>query len=52
MGKMEIPAKSVVVVLDVKADASLLVLDRTGQVFNVLAADTDFAQAYAEKNEQ
>lgn len=52
MGKMEIPAKSVVVVLDVKADASLLVLDRTGQVFSVLAADTDFAQAYAEKNEQ
>ena len=50
MGKMEIPAKSVVDVLDVKADGSLLVLDCTGQVFNVLAADTDFAQAYEEKN--
>lgn len=51
MGKMKIPAKTVVEVLDVRADGSLFVLDCTGQAFSLLAADTDFARAYAEKNE-
>ncbi|MBP3302487.1 MAG: FUSC family protein [Opitutales bacterium] len=50
MGKMEIPAKTVVEVLDVRADGSLFVLDCTSQAFVVLAADTDFARVYLEKN--
>lgn len=53
MGKIEIPSKSLVSVLDVKPDGSLLVRDRiTEQLFTVLAADTDFAAVYAEKNDE
>ncbi|MBQ7332663.1 MAG: hypothetical protein IJW39_05390 [Opitutales bacterium] len=51
MGKMEVPAKTVVEVLDVRADGSLFVLDCTGQAFSILAADTDFARVYTEKND-
>lgn len=50
MGKMEVPAKTVVEVLDVRPDGSLFVLDCTQQAFVVLAADTDFARVYVEKN--
>lgn len=52
MGKMEVPAKTVVEVLDVRPDGSIFVLDCTQQAFVVLAADTDFARVYTEKNTQ
>ena len=50
MGKMEIPAGSVVEVLDVRSDGVLEALDCTGQRFKILAADTNFAELYTLKN--
>lgn len=46
MGKMLIPAGTRVKVLAVFPDGALEVLDRTGQKFKLLAADTDFAEAF------
>lgn len=50
MGKMEIPAGTPVEVLGVRSDGALDVLDRTGQRFRVLAADTNFAEMWTVKN--
>lgn len=50
MGKMEIPAGTSVEVLGVRSDGALDVLDRTGQRFRVLAADTNFAEMWTVKN--
>ncbi len=50
MGKMEIPAGTPVEVLGVRSDGALEVLDRTGQRFRVLAADTNFAEMWTVKN--
>lgn len=49
VGKMLIPAGTSVQVLDVRSDGALTVLDCTGQVFRILAADTDFAEEYAKR---
>lgn len=46
MGKMLIPAGTRVKVIAVFPDGALEVLDRTGQKFKLLAADTDFAEAF------
>lgn len=51
MGKMEIPAGTVVEVLAVLPDGVLEVLDRTEQSFRVLAAYTNFAEEYQKRNE-
>lgn len=50
IGRMEVPAGTRVRVLEVHRDGSLDVRDDTlRQTFRILAADTDFAAAYAEK---
>lgn len=51
MGKMEIPAGSVVEVLAVRSDGALEALDCTGQRFQILAADTNFAEMWILRNE-
>lgn len=50
MGKMVIPAGSVVEVIDVRSGGVLEALDCTGQRFKILAADTNFSEAYTLKN--
>lgn len=50
MGKMVIPAGSVVEVIDVRSGGVIEALDCTGQRFKILAADTNFSEAYTHKN--
>ena len=47
MGRMDVPAGTVVKVQRVGANGSLEVFDRTGQKFQVEASGTNFAAAYA-----
>lgn len=47
MGRMDVPAGTVVKVQRVNANGSLDVFDRTGQKFRVEASGTNFAAAYA-----
>lgn len=50
VGRMDVPAGTRVRVLEVRRDGSLDVRDeKLRQTFRILAADTDFAAAYAEK---
>ncbi len=51
IGRTEVPAGTRVRILEVREDGALRVRDSsTGQVFLILAADTDFAEKYAERN--
>lgn len=51
IGRMEVPTGTQVRILEVREDGALRVLDScTGQIFLILAADTDFAEKYAERN--
>lgn len=47
MGRMDVPAGTVVKIQRVNANGSLEVFDRTGQKFQVEATGTNFAAAYA-----
>ena len=47
MGRMDVPAGTVVKILKVNANGTLDVFDRTGQKFQVEASGTNFAAAFA-----
>lgn len=51
MGRMDVPAGTVVKVRSVLPNGTLVVFDRTGQIFQVSAQGTNFSEAYiAKKN--